>query len=268
MGPLKGPIQFTGSIGGIRCYYDKALQRWIISTKGGSTKELIKHNKAFARQRENMNEFKVCSYWASQLQKSFLSLNHLYKGYYFPKIVKLGKAINKLDRMSSRGVRSLESSKFPELLTRIRFNMFYSFDEVFTHPYEVSFLEDKKTVTLKIFGLISNWDIHWPEKYDSFRITLAIAQLSDWKWVKSKKCYEPVIENARMLSVSAYSQWRTHNTVSEDILLEASFAEPALPKPGTTVMVGMGIEFSPTKVAPDTLNTWGNGTMKILECFA
>jgi hypothetical protein len=49
--------------------------------------------------------------------------------------------------------------------------------------------------------------------------------------------------------------------------LEASFAEPALQIPGTTVIVAMGIEFSKTKVSPDTKDTTGEGTMKIVECF-
>jgi hypothetical protein len=38
MAELKGPILFTGSIGGIRAYYDKSLKRYFISTKGGIEK--------------------------------------------------------------------------------------------------------------------------------------------------------------------------------------------------------------------------------------
>jgi uncharacterized FlaG/YvyC family protein len=44
MGELKGPILFTGSIGGIRVYYDKSLKKYIVFTKGGSTKEIIENN--------------------------------------------------------------------------------------------------------------------------------------------------------------------------------------------------------------------------------
>ena len=56
MGELKGPILFTGSVGNIRAYYDKALKRYVLSNKGGANKDLIKTSPKLARQRENMNE--------------------------------------------------------------------------------------------------------------------------------------------------------------------------------------------------------------------
>jgi hypothetical protein len=62
MAELKEPIQFIGSIGNIRVYYNKTLKRYIVSTKGGSQKALIKKNPAY---RECMTEFKACAYWAS-----------------------------------------------------------------------------------------------------------------------------------------------------------------------------------------------------------
>jgi hypothetical protein len=267
MGTLKGPIQFTGSIGGIRCYYDKALKRWIISTKGGQSKELVKKSPALKLQRENMNEFKVCSHWASQLQRSLISICHLHKGYYFPKIVKLGKTINKHDTINAHGIRSLESSKASRLLLGINFNLFHSFDEVFSLPYAVLFSEDKKTVTLKLLGLISRYHIKWFESYASYRITLAIAQVSDYVWNKKDRMYKPVIENALILSETSCSEWLVSGTVPQDVILEASFAEPALQISGTTVIVAMGIEFSKAKVSPNTTGTTGEGTMRIVECF-
>jgi len=51
MTELKGPVLFTGSLGSIRAYYNKTLKRYIVSTKGGSTREMIMENAAFARQR-------------------------------------------------------------------------------------------------------------------------------------------------------------------------------------------------------------------------
>ena len=56
MAQLKGSIQFTGSIGTIRSYYNKKLKRYILSTKGGAAKEKIMNSPVFARTRENMAE--------------------------------------------------------------------------------------------------------------------------------------------------------------------------------------------------------------------
>ena len=43
MAHLKGPVQFAGSIGDIRAYYDRSLKKYILPTKGGASKNLIIH---------------------------------------------------------------------------------------------------------------------------------------------------------------------------------------------------------------------------------
>jgi hypothetical protein len=269
MATLKGPIQITGSFGTFRCYFDKARNQYTIATKGGQNRNLVRNSPKLKRQRENMNEFKVCSQWASLLQKSLLSIEHLHWGYYFPKITALGRAIidYDYDDFSKKGFRSLESSKAAKLLKTINFNKLHPFDEVLRLQNEVLFSEDKKTVTLKIPGLLSFKHIKWPERYASYRITLVIVQLPDWKWSKKDKKYKPVLEDSRNFTVITYSKWLTRSTESVDIILEASFTQPALQQPGTTVVVAMGIEFSKTLVEPNTIETYGIGTMKIVECF-
>ena len=72
MGELKGPILFTGSVGNIRAYYDKALKRYVLSNKGGANRDLILKSPKLARQRENMNEF-----------KALLPVSHLFDSQYF-----------------------------------------------------------------------------------------------------------------------------------------------------------------------------------------
>ena len=267
MATLKGPILFVGSIGNLRVYYDSALNKYIVATKGGSTKDQILNNPNFVRQRENINEFKVCSKLASQLVKSLSGIDHLHYGYYFPKIVAMGKSIIKHDDDHVRGIRSLEASKTPWLLTTLNFNKKHPFEEVLTQQPEISLSEDKKSVIMKLLGFNSFHRINWTEGYASYRITLAIAQLPDYAWNELHNCYEPVIPNAKKLSVTSYSQWLSGSTKPEDIILEASFAQPALQYPGLTVVVGIGIEFSATHVEPFVKDTWGTGTMKIVECF-
>ena len=94
MARLKGPILFTGGLGNIRSIYNKKLKRYILSTKGGASKELIKNSPAFVRTRENMSEFTACGKWASQVRKGLLSISHLFFGYYFSEIVKLANKSN------------------------------------------------------------------------------------------------------------------------------------------------------------------------------
>lgn len=267
MGTLKGPLQFTGSVGNFRCYYDPASGKYIIATKGGQTKEQIENNPNFVRQLENMNEFKLSAMWASLLQKSPSSIDHLHWGYYFPKINAMGKTIIKHDDIGIRGIRSLESSKVAGLLKTINFNKLHPFDEILTQPIVVSLSDNKQTVTLKVFGLNPFRHIKWLGSYVSFRLTLVIAILPDWHWNAMEKMFKPVIMESRLLSRAAYTEWYSKTTDAKDVILQASFAQPALQQAGSTVVVALGIEFSPTKVEPTTILTYGIGTMKIVDCF-
>ena len=181
MAELKGPIQFIGSMGNIRVYYNKTLKRYIVSTKGGSIKELIMKSPDYARQRENMSEFKACAYWSSLLRQLLESIDHLATGYYFSGFMKLAKAIQKHDIEHEKGFRSVD-------------------------------------------GLVKH-------------------------------------------SETVYTEWTQQSTEPEDIVLTASFAEPALSLPGTTVIVALGLEISPGFGELASTSIAGMGTMKIVDCF-
>lgn len=267
MAELKGPILFTGSIGNIRAYYNTTLKRYIVSTKGGANKELIKNNPAFARQRENMKEFKVCAYWAAQLRKSLMSINHLQQGYYFSDIMSMAKSIQKHDDVHMRGFRSVESSKDAALLTGINFNKLHPFEQVLTHQWDVAFSDDKRTVTLQLMGFKSFARINWPARFDAYRIVLVIAQQPNFYWNELEQMFLPVATHLDRLSVTTYSEWHRRSTDLKDIVLSASFAQPALQIAGTVVVVALGIEVSMDYGVPSTANPVGFGSMKIVKCF-
>lgn len=267
MAELKGPILFSGSIGGIRAYYDKVLKRYFVSTKGGSTKDLINKNPSMVRQRENMNEFKACSKWASQLRKSLSSIDHLHEGYYFSEIVALAKLIQKQDDLGTKGYRSIESSKFSRMFPSFNFNRIHPFDQVFAHQYEILFSDDKKTVTLKLLGFRSFSRINWPARFSAYRIALVIAQQPDWVWNSLDKCFQPIVSKLEFTSKTTFTDWLPCSTDPEDIILTASFAQPALQQPGITVVVALGIEVSAYPLNASIINMTGVGTMKIVECF-
>jgi hypothetical protein len=262
MAELKGPIQFIGSIGNIRVYYNKTLKRYIVSTKGGSLKALIKKNPAYARQRECMTEFKACAYWSSLLKQLLSSIDHLAQGYYFQGFMKLAKTIQKHDDMHMRGTRSIESSKDANLLTTLYFNKEHPFEEVFSQRFDIAFSNDRKTVMVSLPGFRSRTRITWPTRYKLYRIALVIAQLSDFEWNMADKCFKPCVDGLERRTVTVFTEWRQQSTEAEDIVLEASFAEAALSLPGTTVIVALGVE-----VSPGIGDYAGIGSMKIVDCF-
>jgi hypothetical protein len=267
MAELKGPILFTGSIGNLRAYYDKVRKRYYLSTKGGTNKDIINSNTNLARQRENMNEFKGCSKWGSQLTRSLDDISHLREGYFFSDFVAMGKLIQKQHDQGLRGFRSIESSKFSKLLLSLNFNRVHPFDQVFSQQYELSLSGDKKTVTLQLMNFKSFSRISWPDRYSTFRIALVIAQQPDYAWNPKDKQYQPFIPELLETSVVTYSDWRYPITDSEDLILSASFAKPALQLPGSMVVVAIGLEVSAYGLNTGLVNFTGTGSMKIAECY-
>ena len=144
MAELKGPLLFIGSIGNIRVYYNKTLKKYIVSTKGGSDKELIKKSPAYKRQRENMSEFTACSFWSALLRQLLISIDHLAQGYVFSGFMKLAKTIQKHDDLHFRGSRSIESSKDALLLTTLNFNKVHPFEQVLSQRFDTSFSQSRK----------------------------------------------------------------------------------------------------------------------------
>ena len=267
MGELSGIIKFVGTVGNVRVYYNKALKRYIVSTKGTTPKEVIKNNPAFARQRENMAEFKCCSFWASLLRSVLFDLEHLFAGYYFSGFMSLGKKIQKHDDVGARGFRALESSKEAHLLTSLVFNKMHPFDKVCSQKIETWFSADRKRVTLTMPGFRSYSRLTWPTQIQSYRLALLIGQLSDFAWSEGDSCYKPVVAGLQDRSVMVYSEWRKTSTEPEDVVMTASFAEPALQQPGTAVLVVLGIEISVGTAEMNGGDPTGLGTMKIVECY-
>jgi hypothetical protein len=267
MGELKGPIQFVGSVGNIRVYYNKTLKRYIVSTKGGSKKELIMKNPEYARQRENMTEFGAVAVWASLLRHSLTDILHLTWGYYFSGFMKLGKTIQKHDDLHFRGKRSIESSKDALLLTTLNFNKVHPFEQVLSQRFDTSFSADRKTVTISMPGFSPYSRISWPVRYKFYRFILVIAQLPDLEFKEKEKVFVPVVAGLEELSAVAITEWKANGMEPEDIVISASFAQPALQHMGTTVIVALGIEVSPGLGEVFKGGIVGVGSMKIVECF-
>ena len=267
MARLKGPIKFTGRLGGLHSYYNKSIKSYVVVTNGGASKELIMNNPTFARTRENMNEFKACGMWASLLRKSLACIAHLYSGYYFSDIVSLAKKIQNRDDITLKGFRSIESSRFPHGFRMIKFNKERPLDRVSSFFPKVTLSADKKTVTMNIEKLRPYSNIHWPNRYMSFRFSLVALELADMVYNEAAHCYEPTVSGLDAKTAITVSDWLSAVMNPTDFTLETSFAAPALQNPGTVVLVALGIELSPSYCNSNDNMLPAKGTMGIIQCF-
>lgn len=267
MARLTGLLKFTGSLGNLRSYYDKNSKQYIVATKGGASRELIMNHPAFARTRDNMNEFKALGLWASLFRIALDCISHLHRGYYFSEMVSMAKRIQNMDTSHEKGFRSIESHKAGELLPLIRFNKERDFYRVCTCRFTPRLSLDKRTVTLSIEGLHPYAQIIWPNRYLSFRFTLVALQLADLAWDEAEQAYKPTVMGLEHLSAASVSNWMSWNMDVTDFSMEASFANPALQQPGTMVVVSVGLEVSALSYKQQNDGFSSNGTMGIVGWF-
>ena len=182
-------------------------------------------------------------------------------------VVQMAKIIQLMDQDSPRGHRNIEPSKYKSLLTEINFNEQHPFKQVLLRRPEVTSDDKRQSVTVNLPQFYPRGELIWRNPYSLYRLTVTIAQLSDYKWVELHGNYEMTHPGLGAKKVTVYSDWMAPGTETIDLSLTASFADQAIPPSGATVMVGLGIEFA-TKLSNHSVSwTKGDGTMALIDCL-
>jgi hypothetical protein len=264
---FKGPLDLKGSFGNFRIYKDPVLGITILSGKGGPSAEKMKTLETLAGARACAHELGGRSKWASSLKTSLSDINHLMYQRCFNKISTAGSQIQKQDVESAHGFRTIAVSLYPEVLYSIDFNQRFPFRNVFKGNPVIDLSSDKKTVTTSIPGFIPSKDINWGLKYGYYRFYMVAAQVSDMAINPGNGKYEPVVEKLETLSVCTVSKWLPRNSLPVDVLLQATFEQPALTSPGTVVVVALGIELSTALQQGQPYAAPRSGSMGIIAGF-
>ena len=267
MSIIKGPFDFTGSFGNMRCYDDPSIGKRILSRKGGPTRVQFMTDPAYERQRQVSNEFGGCSTWASQVKQGLSDVAHLMYSRCFGQIKKAGNDLLSRDVNGENGFRSLIVNSNPSALPAIDFNVRFPFNRVISDIYKIGFSPDKKSITLSIPGFIPSRDARWISRFYAVRFYLVIAQISDVVWNPVTELYERIVSDLEVCTRSTTGNWIVRNSVPIDVNLTASFDEPAFSSPDTTVIVGLGVEFSPNAINNQPTILAHCGSMAIVRCY-
>ena len=267
MATLKGPLQFIGSLGSMRSYYDKDSGKQILASKGGANKNNIKNNKSLERVRDQNREFKACNIWANMVRRGTEDLSYLKNGRINVKLVSIAKTIQKMNEKDHYGYRRIESSKFNYPLIGFCMNNAHPFNTVFQVRPEISITEDRSEVTLRLDNFISNSKFKWPERISYYKIYLTIVELQDVEWDEDHRCYFPVYLNSKLRNKTNVSDWLSVSSDPVDFQITASFDQNALPREKTTVLVVIGLEFASGMQYNTSYVVKDHGTMAILKCF-
>ena len=263
----KGPINFDGSLGNFRSYYDPSTGKQIDGETGGPTSEEFWNNPNYEPAQKRAIEMGGRSKWASYIKLGLFDIRHLMHSRAFNNIVAAGRPIQALDETEDIGFRGIDANKDPNLLLEIDFNKDLSFASVIREIYQISFSADHKTITLTIPDFVPTRDIRRVTKYVAVRFFLNISQVSAVIWNPVTKVYEPVVSDLELLSKCTIGEWIAKTNEAGEVILEASFDDPAFSIPGTTVIVSMGIEFAVSMKQGQYTTLPQSGTMAIVGYF-
>jgi len=244
MAIISGPFNFSGSFGNTRFYYDPVLKLHIAAGTGIHTSDAFWNNPNNARSWDLVREFGGRSKWASLVKKGLSDIEHLMFQRCFNQIQTSGYLIQQQDEIGINGLRSVVVNNNPGVLLDINLNERNPFSRVLQGNYEVNLSPDKKTVTLTIPGFIPSKHAHWKTNYYAVRFYLVVFQISDMVWNPVTQKYEPVVSDLELISECIVSEWMVRNGIPVDVTLQASLEQAALTRPGTTLAVALGVEFS------------------------
>ena len=267
MAIINGPFEFTGSFGNMRCYYDPGTKKWVFGRNGGFDLNQYNTLASLKPQRENASEFGGRSKWGSLLYQSLTSVQQLMDIRCWAKIMAGGKIIQRQDKINPKGLRMIEVGKNLQAIAQIEFNEPHPLRSVIRDSYVISFLPDKKTVTLSIPGFVTANDVWWISKFFAVRLYLVITQISDMAYNAENQKWEPVVDGLELLSRKTVSDWMYNNSLSQDVSLSVSLDDPAFSMPGTAVVVALGVEFSLSSSNGQPFALPHIGSVKIVECF-
>jgi len=236
-----GAIKYRGSFKSIRNYLTLHDPNTYAGEKGGANGDLIKNNPAFARTRENMNEFGGCGIAVKAIRRGLNNLLPEQSDKYLTgRLMNLVKRINRNDPTGARGKRAISFSGDRTMLLTIVLNTLQQVAEnlseqfAFVHPISRA----EATLTLTAFKIKK---AYVPEGATHFRVQNHISVISDYEYSEANRRYEP-LSALNMKSAHTYSDYTDVKTALTDELV-ASFPVGTVLTDDVSVIECVGIEF-------------------------
>jgi hypothetical protein len=263
-----GVVKYKGTIGDIRHFKIKGLSGNYAGLKGGASAEQIKNDAAFARTRENMNEFGGCATVGKSIRAGQAQLVQTMSDSQFTgRLTGIIKKINLEDQSEARGYRAILITGAPQYLVGVNFNRNTSFEGIFLPKVQLTATAERNSVTLTTEAFDALKLVKAPSGATHFRLINSISVISDFAFNSTTNIYEPIEPTLNELSKVTYSDYIA---VVAGITPAVSIASKLDGSPVMTANVSLlacvGIEFY-QKVG-DNYYTFNDGnSLKIQSIF-
>ena len=247
-----GNIKYRGSFKNIRQYMNLHDPNSYAGEKGGANGDLIKNNPAFARTRENMNEFNGCGLAVKAIRHGLMNLLPEQTDKKFTgRLMKLVKSINVNDAVGSHGKRAIAfSSDRPLLKDKFVFNLLQTFAIMLKNFFTVVHPISRAEATLTVTALAIK-KAYAPKTASHYRVLNHLSIISDYEYSEANRSYEP-LSSLNTLSAFTYSEYTPIETALTHDLV-ASFPVGTVLTDDVSVIQVVGIEFYLKSGATDYL---------------
>jgi len=259
-----GVIEYRGSFKSIRHWKNRKDPKIYAGEKGGANRDLIRNNRAFARTRENMLEFKGCGVVVKAIR---LGLQHLLPKNadtrFTGRLEKMIKMINVKDGEGIHGKRAFPISENRSMLKSLNLHekrkIDFELKSSITHQHPDSRTE--ATITVNRFN---PGPLLVPGNAQYYRVVNHLSIVSDHAYSERKRRYEAQ-SPLNASNAFVYSDYTAVNTPLS-IALTAAFPEGTVLTEMDTVLQCVGIEYY-IRSGEDGYVPFSAGTMLLYDVF-
>jgi hypothetical protein len=238
MATLEEGIAFTGSLGQLTAYRIKGSDKIILRKKGGPKKKQVLTSKAFARTRENMNEFYGVGLAVRALRAPLIHVKDLSEHNFTSTLTKICKKIQLLTPVGERGQRSILLSQHSYMLAGFRLHKKHPFLSIVTGPVGCIFNREAKTAVVQLPRLIKGINLHLPWKQPFYRFRISLGLVPDVIYENGK--YNDHIDEWAKTNQDTTWHLATEPFQSQAVKLRLNTPEDI--KDSQTLLLAIGIE--------------------------
>jgi hypothetical protein len=241
MAIIRGPLQFTGTIGDMTAYRIKGSDKVILRQKAGPSLHRMKYHPAFENTRRNNEEWKPLVMAGREIRNALQEIRHI-KDFNSSGILhKLCKVIQLMDTSHEKGKRPVLLSRGGAVLEGFSFNRSTPFESLLQHPLHASVDRQTGQAIVELPDILPGINFFNPSGKPLCRFVFMLGAASDILYNEDWHHYRPATTTLPRPAVlkTEWQPWQ-QKTEAAGIRLQADNWQPDTP---AALLLSAGIEF-------------------------
>ncbi len=238
---LHGAHIYTGPVGDTSAYKMRGVDKIILRSKGGASRERIKNHPNFDLTRRNNEEWKAYILAAKNIMLAVGRIKLLADYNYTGNLNALCKSIQLLDILHEKGQRSVLFSQGYYKLEGFSLCRYNLFESVLRYPLATNINKAAGTAMVDLPLVEPGINLYNPKQQPLYRFVFTLGAVADVVYDENKKVYAPVVDALPAPDTihTAWYSWKQHCEAQQIHLTLNNWNNPA----GCTMVLAAGIEF-------------------------